>query len=293
MAQFKNLQTLLLAGNSFHFYVSTGLGAEFDGMLTTCAQHVPDTLLHLSIWRDAVWAIPLRVLSGLQELSMMHPSSLAKLGLIFAHCAQLCSLSITTIGSACELELLTALRATQDALPGLTSFKLILWGEAFVADPGPFIEFFKNKKGMRRLDLQLNHLLMGDDYIRFLDVFAHLPRLEVVGLELKGPGFNREHLGLLDERLPLGLSALLLRWSTYTFNAFESGSDIHPQNWIDMVRGDPIFASQCLAHCPLVVSSLRGALHSATCTFSISNMICLSVDRWTCARGCLRTARGR
>lgn len=135
----------------------------------------------------------------------MHPSSLAKLSLVFTHCAQLCSLSITTISSNCELELLTALRATQDALPCLMSFKLVLWGEAFVADPGPFIEFFKNKKGMRRLDLQLNHLLMGDDYIRFLDVFAHLPRLEVVGLELKGPGFSREHLALLDERLPLGL----------------------------------------------------------------------------------------
>lgn len=261
-------------------------------MLTTCAQHVPETLLHLSIWRDAVWAIPLRVLSGLQELSMTHPSSLAKLGLIFAHCAQLCSLSITTIGSDCERELLTALRATQDALPCLTSFKLVLWGEAFVADPGPFIEFFKNKKGMRRLDLQLNHLLVGDDYIRFLDVFAHLPPLEVVGLELKGPGFSREHLGLLDERLPLGLSALLLRWSTYTvFTVPESVID--PQNWIDMVCGDPIFASQCLADRPLVVSSSRGALHSATCTLSISNMICLSAERWTCARNCSRTARGR
>ncbi len=217
-------------------------------MLAACAQHVPVTLLHLSIWRDAVWAIPLRVLSGLQELSIMNPSSLARLGLIFTHCAQLRSLSMTAVGDDSELEVLAALRATPDALPHLTSFKLILWAGAFIADPGPFIEFFENKKGMRRLDLQLSHPLDGlDNYTRFLDIFAHLPRLEVVGLELRGLGFCREHLGLLDERLPLGLSALLLKWSTYTSNASESV--IYPQDWIDMVCSGPVLTS-CLADCP-------------------------------------------
>lgn len=154
------------------------------------------TLRHLSIWRDGIWAIPLPVLSGLQELSMLDPSNLDRLGVIFAHCAQLRSLAIACIGADCGLEVLAALQAAPNALPYLTSFKLVLSREAYFPDAGPFIEFFQNKEGMRRLDLQLNQPYpFGDvdEYTRFLDIFAQLPQLEVAGLEVIGPALRLEH----------------------------------------------------------------------------------------------------
>lgn len=237
LAQFKNLQTLSLAGNSNHFPISTGYGGDSEAILTTCAQHVPDNLRHLSLWRDAVWATPLRAFSGLHELSVMNPRSLDRLGVLFARCTQLRSLAITAGGANCESEVLAALQAAPDALPHLTTFKLVLWGEAFVADPSPFITFFHNKKGMRWLDLSLNYSFARDDmdtYTRFLDVFARLPQLEVVGLELQGQGFCSKHLQLLDERLPLGLTGLLLKWS---FSRIEA--TIVERNWTNMVRGTP------------------------------------------------------
>lgn len=237
LAQFKNLQTLSLAGNSNHFPISTGYGGDSEAILTTCAQHVPDNLRHLSLWRDAVWATPLRAFSGLHELSVMNPRSLDRLGVLFARCTQLRSLAITAGGANCESEVLAALQGAPDALTHLTTFKLVLWGEAFVADPSPFITFFHNKKGMRWLDLSLNYSFARDDmdtYTRFLDVFARLPQLEVVGLELQGQGFCSKHLQLLDERLPLGLTGLLLKWS---FSRIEA--TIVERNWTNMVRGTP------------------------------------------------------
>lgn len=221
-----------MAGNPNHFPISTGYRGDSEVMLATCAQHAPDTLRHLSIWRDAVWATPLRVLSGLHELSVMNPRSLDRLGVLFAHCTRLRSLAITADGANCESEVLAALQAAPDALPHLTTFKLVLWGEAFVAEPSPFITFFKNKKAMRRLDLSLNYPFdRMDTYTRFLDVFAQLPQLEVVGLELNGELFWSDHLRLLDEGLPLGLTGLLLKWS---FPSVET--TIAEQNWVNMVR---------------------------------------------------------
>ncbi|EIW57068.1 uncharacterized protein TRAVEDRAFT_73320 [Trametes versicolor FP-101664 SS1] len=238
VAQFKALRTLSLTGDVIHFPISRGSKEDFRIMFARCAQHVPSTLLHLSIWREGIWAIPLPVLSGLQELSMLDPTNLDRLGDIFGHCAQLRSLAIACIGADCGLEVLAALQAAPNALPYLTSFKLVLSREAYIPDAGPFIEFFKNKEGMRRLDLQFNRLYpFGDvdEYSRFLDIFAQLPQLQVVGLDLTGPALRLEHLELLDERLPLGLSALLLKWSTYTSIA----SGIDTQDWIDMLKRRP------------------------------------------------------
>lgn len=289
VAQFKALRTLSLTGDVIHFPISRGSKEDFRTMFTRCAQHVPSTLLHLSIWREGIWAIPLPVLSGLQELSMLDPTNLDRLGDIFGHCAQLRSLAIACIGADCGLEVLAALQAAPNALPYLTSFKLVLSREAYIPDADPSIEFFKNKEGMRRLDLQFNRLYpFGDvdEYSRFLDIFAQLPQLQVVGLDLTGPALRLEHLELLDERLPLGLSALLLKWSTYTSIA----SGIDTQDWIDMVCDGPLLTS-CLADRPLVVRSLNGALRWATCTRSTPKMIYPWALCWTWANRFSWTAR--
>lgn len=121
--------------------------------------------------------------------------------------------------------------AAPDSLPHLTSFKFICCNEAYILNPDLLIAFVRDRKGMRRLDLALNADFTGvDEYIQFLDVLADLPHLEVIGLQLWAEStFTQEHLRLLDERLPLRLSALFL---TLEFLA----SDVPTHDWISMVR---------------------------------------------------------
>lgn len=84
---------------------------------------------------------------------------------------------------------------------------------------------------MRRLDLRLDIPLEDlDIYTRFLDLFAGLPALATLGLMFNVPTFTREHLRLLDERLPLGLSALLLSWASYS-----ADDTVEKEDWIAMV----------------------------------------------------------
>ncbi len=200
--------------------------------IKTCVQHSPHTLLRLSVWQDAVWDTPLRVLSGLQELSMYNPCSLDRLDIIFAQCPRLRSLNLTITSPTCVPQALAVLEAApSNALPHLTSFKFVCTDDSGVINLGPFFAFLGNRPAMRRLDLRFNELFRGMvDYTRFLDIFAGLPQLEVVGLTLAGSYFSREHLRLLDARLPRGLSALLLTWAFIPVD-----DDVMVRDWIAMV----------------------------------------------------------
>ncbi|OJT03105.1 hypothetical protein TRAPUB_6333 [Trametes pubescens] len=230
LTQFKKLQALSLAGDMCNFphYGNP----EPESMVTACIQHVPLTVLRLSVLGDSVWDTPLRVLSGLYELSLQRPQSLDKLSVVFQHCSQLRTLNVLIDNVACKPQFIAALKAAPDALPHLTSFKFIACSRgAFNIDPDLFAAFLKDKKAMRRLDLTFyNPFKDIADYTRFLDMFASLPQLEVLGLVLKGEKFTREHLQLFDERLPLGLSALLLSWE------FRSVVDIQKEDWIAMLK---------------------------------------------------------
>lgn len=231
ITQFKNLQVLSLAGDMCNFphYGNP----EPESMVTACIQHVPLTVLRLSVLADSVWNTPLPVLSGLHELSLQRPQSLDKLSIVFQHCSQLRTLNVLIDNVACKQQFIAVLEAAPAALPHLTSFKFISCSrEAPNINPDLLAAFLKNK-AMRRLDLRFyNRLEDVTDYTRFLDMVASLPKLEVAGLVLRGEKFTREHLQLLDERLPLGLSALLLNWQ------FRSAADtIQKEDWIAMVSG--------------------------------------------------------
>lgn len=220
-----------MAGDRRHLPIYTRL--EYESRIKTCVQHTPDTLLRLSVWQDAVWDTPLRVLSGLQELSMYNPCSLDRLNVVFAQCPRLRSLNITIANQTCVPQVLAVLEAApSNTLPHLTSFKFICTGDSGIVDSGPFPAFLGNRPAMRRLDLRFNVCLRGVvDYTRFLDIFAGLPQLEVVGLTLVGGSdFSQEHLRLLDARLPRGLSALLLTWAFIPVD-----DDVMVADWIVMV----------------------------------------------------------
>ncbi|KAH9851270.1 hypothetical protein C2E23DRAFT_886725 [Lenzites betulinus] len=212
LAQFKNLQTLSLAGEPRQFPLYHR-DENVEPQLTALAKSAPDTLRCLSVWRDAVWASPPSVFSGLHELSLQDPNSFKSFGSVLEQCSQLRTLNILASNSECGPQLTTALKAAPHALPHLASFKLICSGSASVVDPDPIIAFLQGKIGMRRVDLALNKPFANmDAYTRFLDIFIALPRLEVVGLELQGKDFTRGHMTLLDKCLPLRVSALLLTW---------------------------------------------------------------------------------
>lgn len=204
-------------------------------------QHTPNTLLRLSVWQDTVWDTPLRVLSGLQELSMYNPCSLDRLDVIFAHCPRLRSLNITITSPTCVPQMLAVLEAApSDTLPHLISFKFVCTGDAGIVDSGPFSAFLGNRPAMRRLDLRFNECFRGVvDYTRFLDIFAGLPQLEIVGLTLAGSHCSQEHLRLLDARLPRGLSALLLTWAFIPVD-----DDVMVTDWITMVCITSVLVSQ-------------------------------------------------
>ncbi|EIW57067.1 uncharacterized protein TRAVEDRAFT_73319 [Trametes versicolor FP-101664 SS1] len=236
ITQFKNLQVLSLAGDMCNFphYGNP----EPESMVTACIQHVPLTVLRLSVLADSVWNTPLPVLSGLHELSLQRPQSLDKLSIVFQHCSQLRTLNVLIDNVACKQQFIAVLEAAPAALPHLTSFKFISCSrEAPNINPDLLAAFLKNK-AMRRLDLRFyNRLEDVTDYTRFLDMVASLPKLEVAGLVLRGEKFTREHLQLLDERLPLGLSALLLNWQ------FRSADDtIQKGDWIAMLKRRPSLA---------------------------------------------------
>ncbi|OJT03111.1 hypothetical protein TRAPUB_6339 [Trametes pubescens] len=228
-SKFKSLQVLALEGNH------QNNSHDVEEQLRTWIGNAPRTLLHLSVSEyHIVWNTLPRVLSKLHELSLYDPPRLSEFGIVLGSCSQLRTLNIYTNSSVCEAEFHAVLSgAAPDSLPHLTSFRFVCGDDddAFIQDQGPLTAFIQNKKGMRRVELQLTAAFIGiDDYTRFVDILAGLPQLEIVGLRLRGDStFTHEHLRLLDERLPLRVSALLLVWDF-------PDSDVPVRNWTAMLE---------------------------------------------------------
>lgn len=285
--EFVRLQSLTLRGSSRQF--PRHIIPEIERKIKACVVRAPATLRRLSVSVYSLLDAPLHMLSGLHTLSLKQPRSLATLGTVLRHCVQLRTLDIVTGSEYCEDQVLSALDANPDALPRLTSFKLLCVDDAFVADHEPFLAFFQNRPGMRRLDLRFDIPFDDvDEYTEFLDIFAGLPQLEVAGLMLRGKDFTDEYLRILDERLPRGLSALLLHWE------FVGPNTVPQSDWITMVRlrmAAAFTARSCVLDCPLTAHLV---LHSSRVgrrwdIYTSSTLCAVS----TCARNCWRTARRR
>ncbi|EIW57072.1 uncharacterized protein TRAVEDRAFT_30287 [Trametes versicolor FP-101664 SS1] len=204
--------------------------------MIACIDAVPSTILSLSVTGYVIWDRPLDVFPGLHELSLHKPPTLENFSVVLEHCSQLRTLDVVTSGLLSGPQVCTALKAAPDALPHLTSFKLLYLGDAFISDFAPVFAFIRSKKAMRRLDLKFDVAPEDlDEYTRFLDIFVDLPQLEVVGLLLLGRIFTREHMMLLDERLPPRLSALLLTWK---FRSLDD--DVLEHGWITTLKKRPL-----------------------------------------------------
>lgn len=251
LAQFKSLQALSLAGNLCDLFHYGEPGAK--SFVKSCVQHVPATILSLRVTGDAIWDTPLYMLSRLYELTLQNTENLGKLEVVFRNCSQLRTLNILTVNPIGGAQALYAVQAAPDALPYLTSFKFICAYELVDVNLDALPAFFKNKSGMRRLDVRLDIPLEDlNIYTRFLDLLAGLPELAVVGLMFNVPTFTREHLRLLDERLPLGLSALLLSWASYS-----ADDTVQKEDWIAMVSSRSDSSRWCYLSEP--ISSVSAA----------------------------------
>ncbi|KAI0351126.1 hypothetical protein OH77DRAFT_1439433 [Trametes cingulata] len=196
----------------------------------TCVDAVSHTLRRLHVGGDTIWMLPIRTFMNLQELVVQEPKELGSIGLVFRHCAQLESLTLVLDNIWVEKFLNTAMEENPDALPNLTSFKLICHGDSFNRYPRDILDFLRPKKRLRRLHVETN-MDSADEglYPQFYEFLPEFPKLEVVGTGICGFDFTPEKLKLLDEKIPMGVNALLI-----TFD-FES-TEVPQSAWMDMFR---------------------------------------------------------
>ncbi|KAI9060346.1 hypothetical protein FKP32DRAFT_1595425 [Trametes sanguinea] len=212
LPRFSQLRFLCLGGESPQA-VAIILDEEEDESLL-CFENVSPALRRLWVQGTAIWFAPIRMLSGLQELCLLMPASLDGLILAFHHCTELRSFGLLALHRSRAYELKSALEAMPNALPHLRSFKLIMYSPSdSPALTSALHAFLRGKKELRRLDIQTRCVSEVDQEAPFYDILPTFPKLEVVGMKIKGMTSPQEDLKRLDARLPLGLTALLIEHS--------------------------------------------------------------------------------
>ena len=158
---------------------------------------------------DALWNVPMPDLSDFALIDAIRLPALT----IVLDSSNLTELRVAVLDAGIR-ELVTALAAAPDACPQLTSLKLICDDAADQAhsasgDMRPIARFIKNKRHMRRLHVVFYSLVRVDE-VPLLDVLAELPGLETFGVDITRDPLRRDYLRLLDEKLPMQLTNMLL-----------------------------------------------------------------------------------
>ncbi|KAI0640854.1 hypothetical protein C8Q79DRAFT_920710 [Trametes meyenii] len=193
-----------------------------------CLTLSPSTLRALHVAGDAIWNIPMRSFVNLQELVLQDPETLNALGLVLRHCAQLTSFALVVSSLFAPRQLYRVFEENADAVPELTSFKLIMYGDCFMQHTEELLRFLRGKKWLRRLDVELN-LDSADEgeYTQWYELLSEFPKLEVLGMGICGHTFTTDILARLDENIPPGVCALLLLLDF-------AHTDVAPAEWIDV-----------------------------------------------------------
>ncbi|KAH9900680.1 hypothetical protein C8Q73DRAFT_636490 [Cubamyces lactineus] len=214
LAPFVHLQSLSLGGEPLQQpEVKIVYGEGNSHETQSCLQTIPPSLSRLWTHGNAIWDAPVRIFDNLQDLFILHPTTLNGLGFVLHHC-----LSLRSFGLLLDEDMTSSLRATfQDAsnlLPNLISFKLVI--DTALENSNvvrPLVDFLRKKTTLRRLDLGL-FWRQGDYRLSpFLDLLKSLTHLEVLGIQfidLYRDCLTHANMKLLDSKLPLGLTALLL-----------------------------------------------------------------------------------
>lgn len=160
----------------------------------------------LTILGDALWTKPLPSLRHLTLNDTTHFNALPPLLAL----DQLTTLRLYALDDGIP-SLLSILSSAATACPHLVDIKLILDSKNLLAADAmePVAAFLKNKRRVRRLHVVFYaQALVRDDAL--LEILKDLPALEVLGIELARERMTKADLQMYDERLPMGLTDLLL-----------------------------------------------------------------------------------
>ncbi|KAM5534146.1 hypothetical protein V8D89_012166 [Ganoderma adspersum] len=167
------------------------------------------TLRRLDVFGDVLWACPPTSFSNLHELTIVFPRTLDGLTSVFEHCRALGSFTLCLHQDGPELR--GVLAAHPDALPNLTSLKLLSAYELPEEAIKDVATFLKKKKRLRRLDvLTRTESPTGRANEPLLKIMPELPCLEVLGLDLRPARLTAAHVKLLQQHVPPQVTALFL-----------------------------------------------------------------------------------
>ncbi|KAJ8502097.1 hypothetical protein ONZ51_g147 [Trametes cubensis] len=214
LAPFVHLRSLSLGGEPLQQpRVKIRYGNAQSHRTQSCLQTVPPGLSRLWTYEDAIWDAPVRIFDHLQDLFILLPSTLDGLGFVLHHC-----LDLRSFGLLLDEDMTSSLRAAfqdaPDSLPNLTSFKLIVGITLDTCEVAePLVNFLRKKTRLRRLDLELISRQGNYRLSPFLNILTSLTHLEILGIrlvDLDHDYLTHTNMKLLDSKLPLGLTALLL-----------------------------------------------------------------------------------
>ncbi|PIL26351.1 hypothetical protein GSI_12107 [Ganoderma sinense ZZ0214-1] len=168
------------------------------------------TLRRLDVFGDALWGCPSAFFSNLYELAIVFPDTLDGLHSVFEHCRGLGGFTLCTENDSSEFA--SILTAYPDAFPSLASFKLLSVFDFHDEAIREVAQFLKKKKLLRRLDIltRTENVLHGLANTPILEILPDLPRLEVLGLDIRPLKLTSAHVTLLQQYIPRQITALFL-----------------------------------------------------------------------------------
>ncbi|KAI1787082.1 hypothetical protein LXA43DRAFT_1098578 [Ganoderma leucocontextum] len=144
------------------------------------------TLRRLDVFGDVLWECPSPSFANLHELTIVFPNTFDGLEVVKTH---------------------------PDAFPNLTSFKLLSVFDLPDEAVEEVAKFLKKKKLLRRVDVitrteaQAREALVN---VSLLKILPELPRLEVLGLDIRPAKLTAAHVKLLHQYVPRQVTALFI-----------------------------------------------------------------------------------
>lgn len=222
LGMFRSLQTIRLQGPMVR---RLDADAPPEDEEETDEVHVPlvealqaneATLIRLSVWRDAVWACPVRFFTELQELEVIGCTTLEGFEPILAQCAELRYLTLD-LPEGITTQFVHAVQSYPAALPQLIAFKLLYPGDLDADQSALLAHFLSGKRSLRMLDLGCDRFEENCQIGSSLYGILHqLPALETLGLTVKRSNTPLSEIPPLVQCIPSRLTALMLRWDVYT-----------------------------------------------------------------------------
>ncbi len=202
------------------------------------------TLRSLCVYGDLLLHLDVSAFEQLTELSIINPRTLPDLTAIFERCTAIRAFALCDKARYDGHEdvsyehwsndaFIDVLRAHPRAFPHLAAFKLM--GAWFWADQVDAIAaFLRDKAGLRRLDLVNDKWTrwdgdgVVDDWGPVLEILSGFPRLEVVGLDMRGALLTRDDMRCLARCIPRGVTALAV-------TVFAESSKARAEDWRRLV----------------------------------------------------------